>query len=70
MGNQKLMKQLEEGRYEDGIRMIPESMSYVGYEESMMVLLKYLLLCLGLEKKSRPDPCWSIVILKNVYGWV
>ena len=61
------MTHYKEGTYEKMIRVIPESLSYTGYEPVMMVMLKYLLLCLGREKDKRPDTSWSIIILKKIY---
>ena len=70
MDDNLLLKHLAEGTYEGKIRMIPESLSYTGYEQSMMVMLKYLLMCLNKNMEDRPDPSWSIIILKKIYNWI
>ena len=38
MDDKLLLKHLKEGTYEEKIKMIPESVSYTGYEQSMMVM--------------------------------
>ena len=64
LNDKLLIENLKKETYQKRVFFAPESLAYTGYEKIMMILMKFIDMCMSSEMGKRPEPLWGIIVLK------
>ena len=62
--SRKLREMYMSKTYEEKILIAPESLAYTGNTTTMTLLLRFTLRCLSADENVRPEPNWSVIVLR------